>query len=414
MSKLLFVVGIVTIFLIVWLFSEDRKNFPFRIVIWGFILQFSFGLFVLKVPIGVRAFEWIGNQVTTFLNYSLKGADFLFGNALSPAQSGVFGFQFAIIVFCTIIFFSAFVSLLYYYGIMQKIVYWIAWVMEKTMKTSGIESLSASSNIFLGQTEAPLLIRNYLKYASRSEINTIMVGGFATIAGGVMAAYISIGIRAEYLITASLLSAPGGLMLSKVLIPPSKDIKTLEELKQLEIPVAKTPLLAFTNGASDGVKLAVNIMAMLVAFIALIALLDGGLGLVHYGLKEIGFAGFPSTLKELLGYVFMPFAYLVGIPANEAQIFGGLLGTKLALNEFIAYVDLGQLIKSGAISERTAILSSFALCGFANFSSIAIQIGGLGALCPEKKEEIASLGFKAMIVGALTNLLTATIAGIIL
>ncbi len=414
MSKLLFVVGIIAIFLLVWLFSEDRKNFPFRIVIWGFILQFSFGIFVLKVDWGVKLFAWIGTQVSTFLNYSLKGADFLFGNALSPDKGDIFGFQFAIIVFCTIIFFSSFVSLLYYYGVMQKIVYWLAWIMQKTMRTSGIESLSASANIFLGQTEAPLLVRNYLKYASRSEINSIMVGGFATIAGGVMAAYISIGIKPEYLITASLISAPGGLMLSKILIPPSKETKTLEEIKNLDIPVAKTPLLAFTNGASDGVKLAVNIMAMLVAFIALIAVVDGGLGLLHIGFEKLGYNGFPASLKEILGYLFMPFAYIVGIPANEAQIFGSLLGTKLALNEFIAYIDLGNLIKEGAISERTAILSSFALCGFANFSSIAIQIGGLGALVPEKKEEIASLGFKAMLIGALTNLLTATIAGILL
>ena len=414
MNTLIGIFGILLVFLLVWLLSENKKKFPFRIIIWGIIIQFALAVFVLNVDIGIDMFQWLGGQVRTFLNYSMDSAGLLFGNIAKPENSITFGSQLAIIISVTIIFFSAFVSVLYHLGIIQKVVYAMAWVMQKTMGTSGVESLSASANIFIGQTEAPLLVRHYLRDASRSEINSIMVGGFATIAGGVMAAYIAMGISPVILITASIISAPGGLMLSKIMIPPSGKVRTLKELKETDTPKSENVLTAITNGAGDGMKLSLNIVAMLIAFVAMIAIIDAGLGWLKYLLADMGFAYFPGSLKEILGYIFQPFAYLLSIPQEEIQAFGNLFGTKVGINEFIAFSDLSEMIKSGAISERTAKLATFALCGFANFSSIAIQIGGLGALVPEKKSEIASLGLKAMFIGALTNLLTTMIAGLLI
>ncbi|MBX3043703.1 MAG: NupC/NupG family nucleoside CNT transporter [Candidatus Kapabacteria bacterium] len=414
MNILVGFLGILFIIGLVWIFSTEKKRFPFRIVIVGIILQLTLAYLVLKFPAGVDAFKHFGAAITNFLNSSLKSAEFLFGNAINPDSFSLFGFQFAIIVTCTIVFFSAFVSILYHYGIIQKVVYGMAWVMQKTLGTSGVESLSASANIFLGQTEAPLLVRHYLKDVSTSELFSIMTVGFATIAGGVLAAYVAMGIDATYLVTASIISAPGGLILSKIVIPPSGKGTSLSEINDIEIPKANNLLMAITNGATDGIMLSINIMAMLIAFIALIAIVDGGLGLVHSWLSPYGMAFLPSSFRELLGYIFMPFAFLTNIPWEEARAFGGLLGTKLAVNEFIAFSDLGELIRTGAISERTAVISTFALCGFANFSSVAIQIGGIGSLVPERKEELSRIGFKAMLVGALTNMLTATIAGILL
>jgi CNT family concentrative nucleoside transporter len=413
-QKAISFIGIFVIMFALWLFSENRKKFPFRVVIWGLILQFSIGALILNFPAGIWFFQWLGDQVSAFLNFSLKGASFLFGNLPDPAHQNVFGYQFAIVITATVVFFSAFVSVLYHYKIMQKLVYAMAWVMEKTMGTSGTESLSATSNIFLGQTEAPLMIRYYLPTATRSEIHTIMVGGFATIAGGVMAAYIQMGIPAEQLITASLISVPGGLMLSKILVPPEGKTLKLSEIQNVETNKADNALIALTDGAGDGLKLALNIMAMLIAFVSVIAIVDQLFLLIHQGFLNIGWSGFPETLKGFFGLIFSPFAYIVGIPQNEVNTFASLLGTKISLNEFIAYADLSQLIHSGAISPRTARLASFALCGFANFSSIAIQIGGLGSLAPTKKSEIAKLGFKGMFVGALVNILTATVAGILI
>ena len=408
------IIGILIIIGIVWIFSNEKRKFPFRIVLIGIASQLILAYFILKFPIGVEVFNSLGNAVTNFLNSSLKSADFLFGNALNPEHFATFGFQFAIIVTCTIVFFSAFVSILYHYGIIQKIVYFMAWVMQKTLRTSGVESLSASANIFLGQTEAPLLIRHYLKDVSTSELFSIMTVGFATIAGGVMAAYIAMGIDATFLITASIISAPGGLILSKIVIPPPAKVTSLEELETIEIPKSSNILMAISNGATDGIMLSINIMAMLIAFIALIAIFDGGLGIVHNWLSPLGLDYFPSSFRQLLGYIFMPFAFITGIPWEEAQAFGGLLGTKLAVNEFVAFSDLSEMIRSGAISTRTATIATFALCGFANFSSIAIQIGGIGSLVPERKEELSRLGLKAMLTGAMTNLMTATIAGMLL
>ncbi|MCX7737683.1 MAG: NupC/NupG family nucleoside CNT transporter [Candidatus Kapabacteria bacterium] len=409
-SKFLGIIGILIIFFILWIISENKRNFPFRIIIIGIFLQIILAIIILYIPITYQIFQWIGDRVKDFLDFSKKGTEFLFGNIGKAESNNVFGFQFAIIISSTIIFFSAFVSILYKYGIIQKIVYGIACLMQKTLKTSGVESLVVASNIFLGQTEAPLLVRHYLGNVSRSELLTIMTGGFATIAGGVMAAYIQMGISPVFLITASLISAPGSIILSKIVVPPSSDILSLKEIKNISIPQSSNLLDAITQGAGDGMKLSLNIIAVLIAFISLIALIDAGLNIAHQWLSTIGFVYFPKSLKEIFGFIFQPFAYFVGVPASEAKILGSLIGTKISLNEFLAYADLSQLILEGKISARTASIATFALCGFANFGSIAVQIGGLGALVPEKRAEIARLGFKAMFIGALVNLLTAIIA----
>jgi CNT family concentrative nucleoside transporter len=410
LTKLLGILGILTIFFILWLVSKNKKNFPFRLIIFGLILQFAIAIIILYIPTTYLVFQWIGDRVRDFLDFSKKGSEFLFGNIGKSENNILFGFQFAIIISSTIIFFSAFVSVLYRYGIIQKIVYAIAWLMQKTMKTSGVESLAVASNIFLGQTEAPLLVRHYLNNVSTSELFTIMTGGFATIAGGVMAAYIQMGISPVFLITASLISAPGSIILSKIVIPPTYDFLSLKEIKNISIPQSSNLLDAITQGAGDGMKLSLNIIAVLIAFISLIALIDSGLNITNQWLAGIGFNYFPTSIKEIFGFIFQPFAYFVGVPASEAKILGSLIGTKISLNEFLAYADLSQLILEHKISERTASIATFALCGFANFGSIAVQIGGLGALVPEKRAEIAKLGFKAMFVGALVNLLTAIIA----
>jgi CNT family concentrative nucleoside transporter len=414
LEKILGALGIVAIMLTMWIISDNKRKFPWKVVLWGLIIQFSLAVFVLYIPVGVEIFKWLGDKVSTFLDFSKNGSNFLFGKLPSDGQVEMFGFQFAIIVTATIIFFSSIVSILYHWGVMQKIVHSVAWVMQKTMGTSGVESLSASANIFIGQTEAPLLIRHYLSDVSRSELNSIMTVGFATIAGGVLAAYVSMGISPTYLITAAVISAPGGLMLSKIVIPQTNEILTLKDLNKVEIPKHENVLLALTNGASDGLKLSLNIMAMLLAFISIIAVLDAGLLMIDEFFTGYGVTFLPSSFKEILGYVFQPFAYLVGIPSEEARIFGQLFGTKMSVNEFIAFADLSRMIEAGEISKRTATLATFALCGFANFSSIAIQIGGLGSLVPEKKAEIAKLGFRAMVIGSFTNLLTATIAGLMI
>ena len=413
-GKLIGILGILAIIFTAWLLSEKKKNFPWRVVIWGLILQFSLAVFVLYIPVGIKLFSFLGDVVSDFLAFGLKGGEFLFGNMLEEELFITFGFQFAIIVTSTIVFFSSIVSVLYHYKIIQFIVQKIAWIMQKTMGTSGIESLSASANIFIGQTEAPLLIRHYLNQTTRSELNSIMTVGFATIAGSVLAAYISMGIAPQYLITAAIISAPGGLMLSKIVIPQTDKVKSQEELKNIEIPKQDNFLVALTNGASDGLKLSLNIMAMLIAFIAIIAIFDAGLNQLSIFGTNIGIHWIPESLNELFGYVFQPFAYLVGIPSEEAKLFGSLFGTKISINEFLAFAELSELIKSGALSERTVVITTFALCGFANLSSIAIQIGGLGALVPEKKKEISQLGFKAMITANFANLLTATIAGLLI
>lgn len=412
-QKLISIAAIALILLVAWVLSERKKKFPIRIVLFGLGIQLALAVFVLYAPFGVNFFRVLGQGITKFLSFSMESSDLLFGNIAEPEHFGVFGVQLALTIALTVIFFSSIVSVLYHYGIMQRLVYGMAWIMQKTMKTGGIESLSAAANIFVGQTEAPLLVRHYLPNAGRSEINSIMVGGFATIAGGVMAAFIAMGISAEALITASLISAPGGLMLSKIVIPPDDKPGSLQEIQEVSSPKTQNGLDAIATGASDGMKLALNIIAMLVAFIAIIAIVDAGFGVVDAKAEQwFGWTFLPEDLDDFFGIIFQGFAYLYGIPAEEAKNFGALLGLKISVNEFIAYAELSKMIEAGLVSERTARLATFALCGFANFSSVAIQIGGLGGLAPTKRKVLAQIGLKAMFVGALTNLLTTAIASL--
>ncbi|GIV56495.1 MAG: nucleoside permease [Candidatus Kapaibacterium sp.] len=388
------------------LLAQRGSPFPWRVLLWGVGIQLALGIWLLKSPSGVVLFEHVGRAVTGFLSFANRGSEFLFGNLVKPEYRQTFGMQVALVIAPTIIFFSAVIAMLYHLGIIQRIVYAVAWIMARTMGTSGPESLSAAANIFLGQTEAPILIRHYLSTASISELHAIMVGGFATIAGSVLGAYVQLGMSAQALITASLLSAPGGLMLAKLAIPPSGTERPIESYRTVR--TTQSLLDAATSGARDGLMLALNVLAMLLAFIAIMALLDAGFAWLHSLLPWM-----PASLRELLGWIFLPLAYALGVPAQDVHIVAQLLGTKIVANEFVAYTDLAGLIQSASISPRGAMIATYALCGFANISSIAIQIGGIGSLAPERRDDIVRLGWRAMAIGALTNCLSASIASLL-
>lgn len=404
------------IIFIVWiLLSENRRQFPWRTVLWGIGLQFFLALFVLKFPLGVRALEWFANLVTQFLSLSKYGAEFLFGNLVKPEYIQSFGFQFAFLVLPTVIFFSSFMAVLYHFKLMQPIIEVVARIMMKTMKTSGAETLSSAANIFIGQTEAPLLIRPFLKDATRSELATIMVGGFATIAGGVLAGFVAMGISAKHLIAASVMSAPAALLLAKVAFPETEKSKTFGIVKLPREKMYTNVIDAASTGATDGMKLAINIAAMLIAFLALLEAFNW---LLSWLSGQIGYytniTCIPSSLRELFGYVLAPFAWLIGIPWSDATNIGYLIGTQLTMNEFVAYSKLSEMKSQGLLSERTIAITTYALCTFANFSSIAIQIGGIGAIVPERRKELAQIGLKAMICGALASWITASVASLFL
>jgi CNT family concentrative nucleoside transporter len=415
MERLISVVGMVTLVFIAWLISYDRRRFPWRVVLWGTGLQLFFAVIILWTDAGKVAFQWTGDKVTAFLNFTQDGTRFLFDNLVKPEYESTFGFQFAFRILPTIIFFSSVMSILYHLGVMQKIVEVIAVAMAKTMGTSGAESLSCSANIFVGQTEAPLLIRPFIATATKSELMAIMCGGFATVAGGVLAGYIAMGIPASHLLAASVMSAPAALMMGKIILPEKEESVTKGHVKVPPGKVAGDVIEAAAVGAADGVKLAVNVGGMLLAFIALIAVVNAGMGVIHGALSNwFGFAYFPQDLRTLFGWIFAPLAWLMGVPWKDCIEFGNLLGVKISVNEFLAYVQLGDLIKSGVLSDRTETIATYALCGFANFSSIAIQIGGIGGMAPERRGDLAKLGLRAMFGGALATWMTATVAGMLI
>lgn len=393
---------------------------------------------------GQVIFAGLSDKVANFLNLSDYGARFLFGNLANPehffpgqgsAWPG-FGFLFAFKVLPTILFFGGFMAVLYHLGIMQKVIEAMAHFMRWTLGTSGAETLSCSANIFVGQTEAPLLIRPFLDRMTRSELLTVMVGGFATIAGGVLAGYIAMGVPAGHLIAASVMSAPAALVIGKILYPETEHSETAGDVKLPEADTGGNIIEAATRGITDGLKLAVNVGAMLLGFIALIAVVDlllnfldgqidgrwlGG-ELYTYATAKSGlspavqeYAGiFPGSLQTLFGTVLRPLAWLMGVPWEDADLVGTLLGIKLSLNEFVAFGSLGSYIQGGLLSDRAVVISTYALCGFANFSSIGIQIGGIAAIAPERRKDLAKVGLKAMIGGAIASWTTATIAGILI
>lgn len=413
MDRLQSLLGVPVLILIAWLvFSTDRKGFPWRTVLWGIGLQAGFAMLILWTPWGRATFEWLGGLVTTFLGFSQDGAEFLFGNIIKPEYRETFGFQFAFAILPTIIFVGASMSILYHLGIMQRVVRGAAWLMSKTMGTSGAESLSCAANIFVGQTEAPLVVAPFLKTLTSSELMAVMAGGFASIAGGVMAGYIMLGIPAKHLLAASVMSAPAALVFAKIMVPERNKPLTAGTVQMPDMERHTNLLDAAAAGTRDGLKLAVNVGAMLLAFIALIAVVNAILNWVHWQCFHMGFMYFPSGLREIFSVVFAPVGFVVGVLWAECRDFGYLIGTQISINEFVAYIELSKMIESGALSERTITLASYALCAFANFSSIGIQIGGISGLVPERRSELAQFGLRAMFCGSLASLQTATIAGI--
>ncbi len=410
---------------VAYLLSNNRRQIKLRTVLVGVSLQLSLGLILLWWEPGNQAFRWFSGQVYNFLMISQVGVNFLFGQLGDPKNYAVYGVQIGLIILSTIIFFSAFTAILYYLGIMQAVIGTMARFMHWAMRTSGTESLSCSANIFVGQTEAPLLIRPFLEGLTNSELFAVMVGGFATIAGGVMASYMSLGVPATHLICASVMSAPAALVMAKIIFPEMEHSVTAGDVKIPKLKLYDNLLDAAARGTTDGLKLAANVIAMLISFLALLALADvilGGLdslidgrmlgGIFHEG---AGYSGiFPGKVRILFGTVFKPFAFLLGIPWREATIVGDLLGTQISANEFVAYLKLTELIKSGALSERSIAIATYSMCGFANFGSIGIQLGGIGALAPGRRSDLARLGLKAMFGGAMASYMTGTIAGLLI
>ena len=403
MERLVSLLGLFIMLGIAYALSENKKAIQWRTVITGILLQMVFGLLILKTDLGREVFDTIGRGFNAILGYTGEGARFLFGNLATPSDS--LGFIFATMVLPTIIFMSALMSVLYHIGIMQKVVELVAKIMMWVMKTSGAESLAAAANIFVGQTEAPLVIKPFVNKMTKSEIMCLMTGGMATVAGGVLAAYVGFGIDAGHLLAASVMSAPAALVCAKLMVPEVEESMTAGVVK-IDLPkVSANVVDAAATGASDGLKLAVNVAAMLLAFIALIAMLNGilsGLG---------GIIGYPQiTFELIMGYVNAPIAWLLGVPWDDCLTVGSILGKKLVLNEFVGYLDL---IKAKAeISERSTLLTTYALCGFSNFSSIAIQLGGIGTMAPEKRPILAKYGIYSLIGGTLACYMTACIAGL--
>lgn len=404
MERLIALCGLVLMLGIVYLLSSSKQNISWKTVFSGLALQFLFGLFILKTPFGLYLFEGARAAFDRLLNFTQEGSDFIFG---SLADSEQVGFVFLSMVLPTIIFMSALMSVLYHLGLMQILIRFTAKIMVKVMGTSGAESMATAANIFAGQTEAPLVIRPFIGKMTRSELMALMTGGMATVAGGVMVAYIGLGIDAGHLLAASVMSAPAALVCAKILIPETERSLTHGEIN-VELPRTTTNLIdAAAFGAGEGLKLALNVGAMLLAFIALIALVNG----VLMGLG--GLVGFDALNLELIfGYLFAPLAFMLGVPWSDILIVGNLLAQKLVLNEFVAY--LGLTAYWDDLSERSIVIATYALCGFANFSSIAIQVGGIGALAPERRKDLAQLGIPALIGGTVACMMTAAIAGILI
>jgi concentrative nucleoside transporter, CNT family len=414
MGRFTGILGLLTMLGLAFAFSTDRRAIRIKTVAWGLSLQFAFAVFVLKVQLGRLIFQVAGDLVRKLLDNAFAGSSFLFGEL--GKQHSSMGFYFAFQVLPTIIFIAAFFAVLYYYGIMQFIIRQAAKVMTRFMGTSGAESLNVAASIFMGQTEAPLTIRPFLPDVTRSELMTIMTSGMAHVSGGIMAAYILVGIDPKHLLTAVIMTAPGTILISKMLVPETEQPKTagrvvLSEEEQ-KAEAEENLLGAISRGTTDGLNLALNVAAMLISFLALVALLNGILGGIHNGLAHVGFFWFPQSLERIFGVLFAPIAWVIGIPWKDCLAIGNLLGTRMALNEVIAFTMLGA--QKAALDPRSFTIATFALCGFANLSSIGIQIGGIGALAPNKKGELARLGVRAMLAGTMANLMSASIAGMLL
>lgn len=406
MGSFLGILGLFTLLSIALLLSENRSAINIKTVLYGLIFQLIFALFILKTPFGAPIFSFLDKSINILISFSSSGSDFLFKSYIDGVgfHPGLINFAFSTLP--TIIFFSSLVAVLYHFGILQAIIKFIARRMQLTLGTSGSETLSVAGNIFLGQTESPLMVRPFVSKMTKSELMAVMTGGFATVSGGVLAIYVSwltdIQGIAGHLLAASVMSAPAALVVAKIIYPETDESQTMGDVNVNIEQTNINAMEALSNGATDGLKLAANIAAMLIAFISFVAM-------VNYFLSFSG-----TSMEEIFGIIFRPLAWTMGVPWNEAQLVGMLMGKKIVLTELVAYGDLQNLIRDGMISERSAIISTYALCGFSNFASIGIQLGGIGAMAPERKKDLAKLVTKAMFGGAIASWLTATIAGLLL
>ena len=410
--KLISLLGIVSFLSLAWAMSSNRRQVPWRVVAWGMGLQLIIGFVVFRTQIGKGVFEAANVAIRKLNEFAGEGAKLVFG-ALGDGgkMQEIFGggVIFAIAIPATIIFVSALSSLLYHWRVLPLVVTGIAWVMRRTMRTSGSETLATAANIFMGQTEAPLVVKPYLGAMTRSELMALMVGGMATIAGGVAAAYASLGIDAGHLLTASILSAPGTLVIAKLMFPEMDKSETADEECELPKSRATNSIDALCQGASDGMRLSINVIAMLIAFVALVYMANAILG------WALSWTAWDFTIQEAVGWLNVPFAWLMSVPSDECVRVGAVLGERVVLNEFMGYLQLTSMMEGeGALSPRTSAIATYALCGFANFGSVAIQIGGIGTLAPDRRADLAKLGLKAMVGGVLACYLTATVAGLLM
>jgi CNT family concentrative nucleoside transporter len=423
MAQLMGFVGLLTMMSLAFAFSTNRRAIRIKTVLWGLGLQFTFALLVLRLDAGRDALQVAGNAVNKLLAYSFAGSEFVFGEL--GKSGGKLGMVFAFQVLTTIIFVSAFFAILYHFGIMQFVIRLVAKVM-KLMGASGAEALNVAASIFMGQTEAPLAIRPFLPSCTKSELMTIMTAGMAHVSGGIMGAYILYGIEAKHLLAAVIMTAPGTILIAKMLVPETEipvtgdqsgagtqpEGPTAVDINKVEMPKDANILGAISRGTTDGMHLALNVAAMLVSFLALIALTNGILGGIHGALAHWGISWFPTSLQSIFGVLFAPVAFVIGIPWRDCVNVGNLLGTRMVINELVAFSQLGTM--KDILDPRSFTIATFALCGFANFSSIGIQIGGIGALAPNKRDQLARLGFRAMLAGTMANLMSASIVGILM
>jgi CNT family concentrative nucleoside transporter len=406
MGRFAGVLGLATMLGLAYLFSTSRRSIRLKTVLWGLGLQLGFAIFVLRVPVGQKIFNVAGYYVNQLLAYAFYGSQFVFGELglKDSPQHFIFAFQ----VLPTIIFIAAFFALLYHIGVMQLIIRVAAWIMTRVMGASGAESLNVAASIFMGQTEAPLTIRPFLNKLTKSELMCVMTSGMAHVSGGIMAAYIAFGIKAEHLLTAVIMTAPGTLLMAKMLVPETEQPLTAGRVEMPEMEKESNFLGAISRGTVDGLHLALNVGAMLISFIALLYLVNGIMGGIHNSVSW-----FPSSLQQVFGWIFAPVAWVIGIPWDQCKAMGNLLGTRMVVNEVVAFQQLGEYIKNLNFDPRSARIATFALCGFANFSSIGIQIGGIGALAPEQRGQLAKFGIRAMLAGTMANLMSASIVGLL-
>ena len=405
MHRFVGLLGVLTMLAFGWIFSTDRQAIRYKTVAWGLGLQIVFAFLVIKWEYGRYIFQRLGAAANWLLDFAFYGSTFVFGNL--GQKGSPMGFFFAFQALPTIIFIAAFFALLYHFGVMQVIVKASARVMSSLMGASGAESLNVAASIFMGQTEAPLSIRPFLPDVTQSELMTIMTSGMAHVSGGMMAAYILYGIKAEHLLAAVIMTAPGTILISKILVPETGKPLTAGKVEMAQMERDANALGAISRGTIDGLHLALNVAAMLISFIALIYLVDGCFSIVHHWA-----VWFPSSIEQVFGWIFAPIAWVIGVPWKDCLTIGNLLGLRMVTNELVAFQRLGPM--AAALDPRSFTIATFALCGFANFSSIGIQIGGIGALAPNKKSELAKLGVRAMLAGTMANFMSACIAGMLI